>query len=285
MDLEDLRAVSYTATQAQVLFVSGRTVPDGNRQWRHRSHGLVGSAASRGMCLEARHGSHLLPYTPRPGLRTDTWTGAEGEPILRALQVDDVLRSIESFELLGPELSAHTRKHERTLDSRELAWGPDTPHARVNRKPRNERSCGAVGRRRPHDADAPPVPTASSARRRPPPRGAQCIRGVAGHVDPEPGHSSGHPLSTKPAPAGPRRSQERSWRCPHHARSRRKPTSTVRRSTPWPIAPSSGTLVDELRQQKQAMPVGAAVPSERALAVAGHDLIHLATWPARKEID
>ncbi|GAA1311616.1 hypothetical protein [Brachybacterium tyrofermentans] len=45
------------------------------------------------------------------------------------------------------------------------------------------------------------------------------------------------------------------------------------------------TLVDELRQQKQAMPVGAAVPSERALAVAGHDLIHLATWPARKEID
>lgn len=62
------------------------------------------------LCLEARHGSHLLPYTPRPGLRTDTWTGAEGEPILRALQVDDVVRSIESFELLGPELSARTRK-------------------------------------------------------------------------------------------------------------------------------------------------------------------------------
>ncbi|GAA1311612.1 IclR family transcriptional regulator [Brachybacterium tyrofermentans] len=61
------------------------------------------------LCLEARHGSHLLPCTPRPGLRTDTWTGAEGEPILRALQVDDVLQSIESFELLGPELSAHTR--------------------------------------------------------------------------------------------------------------------------------------------------------------------------------
>lgn len=49
------------------------------------------------LCVDARLGRYLLPYTPRAGSRLDIWNGQNGEPLLRCLAPALVKRTVEMF--------------------------------------------------------------------------------------------------------------------------------------------------------------------------------------------
>lgn len=57
---------------------------------------------TRSLCTEVRHGAHLLPFTPLPGLRTELWHGAEGEPALRCLSARQIRLAMSAFDALSP---------------------------------------------------------------------------------------------------------------------------------------------------------------------------------------
>lgn len=56
----------------------------------------------RSLCAEVRHGAHLLPFTPHPGLRNDLWHRAEGEPALRCLTAAQVRAGASAFAAFSP---------------------------------------------------------------------------------------------------------------------------------------------------------------------------------------
>lgn len=74
---------------------------------------------TQNLCVDVRLGRYLLPYTPRPGSRTDLWSGGVGEPVLRSLSAPEVRRTMEAFAgfapgtLAGDTAQAWVDKHAR----------------------------------------------------------------------------------------------------------------------------------------------------------------------------
>ncbi len=58
------------------------------------------------LCVDVRLGRYLLPYTPRPGGRTDLWSGGTGEPVLRSLTAPEVRRALDAFAGFAPAPAA-----------------------------------------------------------------------------------------------------------------------------------------------------------------------------------
>jgi DNA-binding IclR family transcriptional regulator len=67
------------------------------------------------LCVEVRHGAHLLPFTPLPGLRSDVWVGIEGEPVLRCLTAEQVRYTTTTFAAFSPAV-------EERVDEGRNAW-------------------------------------------------------------------------------------------------------------------------------------------------------------------
>ncbi len=74
---------------------------------------------TQSLCVDVRLGNYLLPFTPRPGSRSDTWKGNLGEPVLTCLTADEAratLTAFGAFTAHGPDrttadswISLHSR--------------------------------------------------------------------------------------------------------------------------------------------------------------------------------
>ncbi|KQQ06051.1 MULTISPECIES: hypothetical protein [unclassified Rathayibacter] len=67
---------------------------------------LIGT---RNLCVDVNLGIHLLPYNPRPGMRTTVWNGSGGDPILHSLSADEIISGVERFHAytsLAPQARA-----------------------------------------------------------------------------------------------------------------------------------------------------------------------------------
>ena len=82
---------------------------------------------TQSLCAEVRLGMHLLPYTPRPGSRTEAWNGSTGEPALRCLAADDVRRTLASFAAFSPTPDAETQRARRAWIDRHARGSQRTP--------------------------------------------------------------------------------------------------------------------------------------------------------------
>ncbi|PPG53573.1 hypothetical protein C5C41_06065 [Rathayibacter sp. AY1E9] len=60
---------------------------------------LIGT---RNLCVDVDLGIHLLPYNPRPGMRTAVWSDAGGEPVLHSLTAEQILSGVERFRAYSP---------------------------------------------------------------------------------------------------------------------------------------------------------------------------------------
>lgn len=54
------------------------------------------------LCADVRLGRYLLPYTPRAGSRRMIWDGKKGEPVLRSLPAESVLRTVDAYAEYDP---------------------------------------------------------------------------------------------------------------------------------------------------------------------------------------
>lgn len=64
---------------------------------------------TQSLCVDVRLGGYLLPFTPRPGSRSDTWKGSVGEPVLTCLTPEEAhstLTAFGAFTAHGPDRTA-----------------------------------------------------------------------------------------------------------------------------------------------------------------------------------